>query len=52
MSSLRELKEDFRQWCGLLSTKEIMSNPELIQAIKRLDRMLDAATGDQDFEEV
>jgi len=50
MNSLRELKEDFRQWCGLLSIKEIMSNPKLMQSIKRLERMLSAATDDQDFE--
>lgn len=38
------LKEDFRQWCGLLSIDEIVSNSKLIRVIERLERMLVAVS--------
>lgn len=36
-SKLKELKREFREWCGLLSLEEILSNPDLIQVIKQLE---------------
>ena len=40
---LTGLKHEFYEWCGLLSVEEIVSNTNLIQVIKRLERMLLAA---------
>ncbi len=37
---LRQIKEEFHDWCLLLSCDEVASNRELIGAIKRLERSL------------
>lgn len=42
-STLKDLKHEFYEWCGLLSIDEIVSNPPLIRAIERIERMLLAA---------
>ena len=42
-SALKDLKQEFYTWCGLLSIDEILSNPNLIHVIERLERMLLAA---------
>ena len=42
-ASLATLKDDFNEWCGVLSIDEIMSNPPLIRVVERLIRMLNAA---------
>ena len=41
---IKRLKEEFREWCGLLSVEEIISNPSLIEAIKRIESLLQGAT--------
>lgn len=42
-SSFKDLKEEFYEWCGLLSIDEIVSNTNLIRSIERLERMLISA---------
>jgi len=37
---LKELKNDFYDWCGELSINECVSNPALIEMIERLERLL------------
>lgn len=37
---LNELKDEFRQWCGMLSIDEIVSNKNLIIKIERFERMI------------
>jgi hypothetical protein len=39
----QELKFTFFDWCSLLSLNECVSNPELIAAIERVERLLIAA---------
>jgi hypothetical protein len=39
----QELKFTFFDWCSLLSLNECVSNPELITAIERLERLLISA---------
>ena len=41
---LKDLKQEFYEWCGLLSIDEIVSNTNLIRVIERLERMLLAAS--------
>ena len=36
----RKLKFTFYDWCSLLSLDECVSNPELIEAIERVERLL------------
>jgi hypothetical protein len=36
----QELKFVFFDWCSLLSLNECISNPDLIKAIERLERLL------------
>lgn len=38
--NLRELKEEFYDWCALLSIDEVASNTSLIKAIKRVETTL------------
>lgn len=42
-SSLKDIKQEFYEWCGLLSIDEIASNAPLLKSIERLERMLLAA---------
>ena len=42
-TTLRRLKQDFYDWCALLSIDEIVSNAPLICSIERLERALIAA---------
>jgi hypothetical protein len=37
---IEQLKRTFREWYGLLSISEIMSNKELINAIEDIENML------------
>jgi hypothetical protein len=37
---ITELKNELREWCGMLSVEEIMSNPDLIQCFERFERAL------------
>lgn len=37
---IRRLKEEFYDWCGLLSIDEVVSNTLLIGSIERLERQL------------
>lgn len=37
---LRKLKEDYYEWCGLLSIEEIMRNQLLIRVVERLQQLL------------
>ena len=39
-SELKSLKNEFYEWCGLLSIEEILSNSNLIKTIERLQRLL------------
>lgn len=36
----QRLKGLFAQWCSLLSCREILSNPELLNAIEAMERSL------------
>ena len=36
----RKLKFTFYDWCSLLSLDECVSNPELIEAIEQVERLL------------
>ena len=40
---VKELKNEFHEWCGLLSIEEIMSNPVLIRIMERVERLILAA---------
>ena len=40
---IKKLKEEFREWCGQLSIEEIISNPPLIEAIKRIESLFQGA---------
>lgn len=42
-STLSNVKQEFYEWCGLLSIDEIASNIPLLKSIERLERMLLAA---------
>lgn len=42
-STLTNVKQEFYEWCGLLSIDEIASNIPLLKSIERLERMLLAA---------
>ncbi len=37
---LKQLKDDFYDWCGELSINECVSNTDLIEMIERLERLL------------
>lgn len=39
INRLRTLREEFRQWYGSLSVKELSSNRILIQEIEKLERL-------------
>ena len=41
-STIQALKNEFREWYGLLSIEEIISNPDLIQSIKRLESLFNS----------
>lgn len=43
VSTLTGVKQEFYEWCGLLSIDEIASNIPLLNSIERLERMLLAA---------
>ncbi len=42
-NTLREIKEEFNALMGSLSVEEIVSNFDLIDALKRFDRILSGA---------
>lgn len=37
---LLELKTEFRRWYSMLSVQEIMTNPDLIRAVERVEKSL------------
>ena len=37
---LNSLKSEFRDWCGLLSIEEIMSNIDLIESITMTEKVM------------
>lgn len=39
-SAIQALKQEFYDWCSLLSIDEVVSNRPLIAAIERLERAL------------
>ena len=39
-ASWKEFKEEFYEWCGLLSIDEIIANANLIGVIERVQRIL------------
>lgn len=43
---LRHLRDQFREFCGLISIDEIVSNEPLMRVIERFERMLNAALGE------
>lgn len=43
-TNLDRLKEQFREFCALLTVTEITSNAPLMTVIERFDRMLRAAS--------
>ena len=40
---LVELKDEFRRWYSVLSIEEIMTNPDLIRAVERIEKSLTEA---------
>jgi hypothetical protein len=39
---LKKLRDEFREWCGLLSIEEIMANGPLIAKIERIEHLFKA----------